>query len=372
MQPLSPLDAVSPAFKRAHDLLFLKPRRIGRTWKLCATQYLGFMGGFFFPVPLLLLLLPAIPIPKDRAFLGFVFLVTAFYTLLVFVVFYLGVRLQFVNFEMVVTRERFIRPMWRRYGARVWPVIGLKALVSSSLFLFLLPFIAKLGKSFVEVIASMPKGSAREPLAPQQLVALFSGVLGFYALLFGTILLLKTANTLIEDFVIPFYVLEPMPLRQALSRGSAILRAEPLDCFVYLVVKFALTLVGFMAQYVVNLVLLIPAFIVGGVVLVLGYLAIGHHGQVSILLDIGGAVLVYVCFIVYYLFCILGSMGYVFTVLESYGLYFLAGRYPMLGNLIEPPPPPYIYAPPPSAPSPQERENNDDDGPSFPMDPAIA
>ena len=372
MQPLSPLDAISPAIKRANNLLFLKPRRIGRTWKLCASQYLGLLGGLFFPVPLLLLLLPFFPFPNEKALLGFIFLIAAIYTVILFLFFYVGVRFQFVNFEMVVTRERFIAPMWRRYGSRVWPVIGLKVLVSSALFLLLLPLFARFGKSLIAIFTAMPDGPGRQSLDPQQFTAFFTAIFGFYAFFLGAFLLLKLANTLIEDFVIPFYVLEPIPLREALRRGAAILRGEPLDCIVYLVMKFLLTLVGIMAQYLANLVLLIPGMLVAGVVLVLGYLVIGHHGQASVLLDVTGAVVVYICFIIYYLFCILGTLGYVFTVLEAYGIYFLAGRYAALGNLIEPPPPPYIYAPPPSFPSAEERDRNDDDGPSLPMNPAIA
>jgi hypothetical protein len=45
------------------------------------------------------------------------------------------------------------------------------------------------------------------------------------------------------------------------------------------------------------------------------------------------------------------ALGTGLTFMESYALYFLGGRYPMLGYLLDrstPPPPVYSYSPPPS------------------------
>ncbi len=64
-----------------------------------------------------------------------------------------------------------------------------------------------------------------------------------------------------------------------------------------------------------------------------------------------------------------GTLGYLLALFEAYGIYFLGGRYPLLGNLLEPETS-YSYTPPPVFPS--EDEGDDDDGPPLPMDPAVA
>jgi hypothetical protein len=59
--------------------------------------------------------------------------------------------------------------------------------------------------------------------------------------------------------------------------------------------------------------------------------------------------------------------GYLLQVLDAYAIFFLAGRYPLLGDLLEPGPD-HPFTPPPSYPSSDE----EDGGPPLPMDPALA
>src|ERR1700678_2771455 len=126
MQPLNAIDAVAPAFTRTHQTLF-HPFRIGRSWKLAASQYLGFCGAMFFPLPLFFLLIPAdVPVPRSL-----LLLVNVSPTILSLIILYLCGRMELVFFEMVVTRAKFVAPMWSRYSARVWPWIGLKILVGT-------------------------------------------------------------------------------------------------------------------------------------------------------------------------------------------------------------------------------------------------
>ena len=124
--------AVAPAFTRTHQTLF-HPFRIGRSWKLAASQYLGFCGAMFFPLPLFFLLIPAdVPVPRSL-----LLLVNVIPTILSLIILYLCGRMELVCFEMVVTRAKFVAPMWRRYSARVWPWIGLKILVGTAVTLLL-------------------------------------------------------------------------------------------------------------------------------------------------------------------------------------------------------------------------------------------
>jgi hypothetical protein len=88
------------------------------------------------------------------------------------------------------------------------------------------------------------------------------------------------------------------------------------------------------------------------------------------LLLVAGGIVVYGGFIVAVFYLSVGSFGYLLTLLEAYGIYFLGGRYPLLGDLLQPgidrP-----FTPPPPFPSEDERRD-DDGGPPMPMDPAVA
>ena len=82
------------------------------------------------------------------------------------------------------------------------------------------------------------------------------------------------------------------------------------------------------------------------------------------------AVLFYIAFMVWSIYTSIGTIGYVLTWLTAYGIYFLGGRYPLLGNILDPgigaP-----FTPPPVYPSDDERRD-DDGGPPMPMNPAVA
>ena len=54
MRILSATEAVSPAIARTKLVLF-KPFRLGRSWKLAATGYLGGAATYFLPFPLIYL-----------------------------------------------------------------------------------------------------------------------------------------------------------------------------------------------------------------------------------------------------------------------------------------------------------------------------
>jgi hypothetical protein len=58
------------------------------------------------------------------------------------------------------------------------------------------------------------------------------------------------------------------------------------------------------------------------------------------------------------------------ALLNAYAIYFLGGRYPLLGSMLEPGPG-HPFTPPPVFPSAEERKDHDD-GPPMPMNPAVA
>lgn len=370
MQPLNAIDAIAPAFTRTHQTLF-HPFRIGRSWKLAASQYLGFCGAMFFPLPLVFLLIPAsVPIPHLQMV---IFSLIPTIVMLIFV--YLFGRMELVCFEMIVTRAKFIAPMWRRYSARVWPWLGLKILVGT-LFTLLIGALlaAPLRHAIEHLIALMPmtqfpRGETPDPVAMQAAMQPFiAQMVNFEGIIFAIFLLLKIPSTLLNDFVLPFFVLEDITLVEALRRGAAVFVADPLQLILYLILKPILFVIGYMIQYISTLIVMIPLVIVMVIVgLIFG---ISLHGAAGGALGIVALVVGYLLFIVVTVWLTLGLAGYLFALFEAYGIYFLGGRYPLLGEMLEPSPS-RPFTPPPVFPSSEERRD-DDGGPPMPMDPAVA
>jgi hypothetical protein len=372
MQPLNAIDAIAPAFTRAHQTLF-HPFRIGRSWKLAASQYLGFCGAMFVPLPLFLLLIPAaVPIPRPQ-----LFLFSLIPTILTLIILYLCGRMEMVCFEMLVTRGKFIAPMWRRYSARVWPWIGLKILVGTVVtLLFGILLAGPLRHAVQNMIASFPAaamtpGSTPDPAEMQALMAPFiQQISNFELILFAIVFLLKIPSTLLNDFVIPFYILEDIPLMEAIRRGFEVFVADPLQVILYLILKPILFVIGYFIQNIVIFISLIPFLIVLGIGAIVGGVSLhGSGASASALLLIAG-ILFYIVFLGFIFWEVLGVFGYLLTLLEAYGIYFLAGRYPLLASLLEPGPD-KPFTPPPVFPSEEERRDSSG-GPPMPMDPAVA
>jgi hypothetical protein len=371
MQPLNAIDAIAPAFTRTHQTLF-HPFRIGRSWKLAASQYLGFCGAMFFPVPFFFLLIPAsVPIPRQH-----LLILSLIPTILSLIVVYLCGRMEMVSFEMVVTRGKFVAPMWRRYSARVWPWIGLKILVGTVVtLLFGALLAAPLRHAVQQMLSSFPAGvipqANPDPTRMQAIFAPFLQQISNLELLLGAIVfLLKIPSTLLNDFVMPFYILEDIPLFDAIRRGCGVFVADPLQVLLYLILKPILFVIGYIIQNIVIFITMIPFFIVLVIALIVGGVSLRGGGASGGAVLLIAGILFYIVFLGFVFWEVVGVFGYLLTLLEAYGVYFLAGRYPLLASLLEPGPG-KPFTPPPVFPSDEELRN-DDGGPPMPMDPAVA
>lgn len=183
-------------------------------------------------------------------------------------------------------------------------------------------------------------------------------------------LALKVVSTLLHDFVMPFYILEDISLSDALRRGLAIVLAEPLAVLGYLLMKFVLSIAGFIFQYAATIACFLPFYFVMIFGVVIGSLFSHKGGPVATVLVVCLAIVFYIAFMAWSVYVSIGTLGYVLTWLTAYGIYFVGGRYPLLGNILDPgigaP-----FTPPPVYPS--DDENRDDDGgPPMPMNPAVA
>jgi hypothetical protein len=146
---------------------------------------------------------------------------------------------------------------------------------------------------------------------------------------------------------------------------------DPLQVLLYLVLKPILFIIGYIINQIATLIAMIPVLIVFGIVAAIAG-AVGFsvkHADASVLAA-AGIVVFALGFVALVFYVTLFTFGYLVALLEAYGIYFLGGRYPLLGDILEPrvdrP-----FTPPPVFPS-REEQKDDDGGPPMPMDPAVA
>jgi hypothetical protein len=275
--------------------------------------------------------------------------------------------MEFVEFEMIVTGTRTIAPMWRRHGARALPWFGLKIAVASLIAVAFAPLTLRTFKLLVAAVPAVSGGTSDPALA----APMFNAVVTFYAIFFGVFLAIKFFGTLLSDFVLPFYTLEPIPLIIACRRGLNVFRHDPLQVVLYLLFKPILAALGFIMVEIAFIICCIPLAILVGLFAVIA--AAQFHSGTSAqfhLIMVAAVILQYVFVYAAFLWLIIGLMGYLMNLLSSYAIFFLAGRYPLLANLLEPGPG-APFTPPPVFPSADERKDHDG-GPPMPMDPALA
>jgi hypothetical protein len=338
MQILSALDAISPAFSRTKLVLF-SPFRKGRSWKLAATGYLTVAGSAFLPWPFLYLL--AIPVirehanlPADQSHLIVTFLVAIALavTLIYLVLFYLCSRLRFAFFDIVLNNGQFVAPAWRKYGSASLKWTLFKLLLGSAFAAIIALPIVHIAKGFVGTFQSLNFAPGQPP-SPEFMQALFSVYAAFF-LVYLVVGLFMWVNSVLADFIVPSLALEDTTLAEAFRRFGIFIRNEPGQFALYTVLKLALALCAFIAAgiafYLLLLVVVIAAVIVGGI---LGLLLHLMHVPTAVLIALAAlvGVAVYLFTIVYAVFL---ANGTAMTFLESYLLYFLGGRYPMLGDLL--------------------------------------
>lgn len=342
MRVLSASESISPAIQRTKQILF-QPFRKGRSWKLAAVAYLSAMGLAFIPYPLLFFTFAKqIPGTSQNIYLGLIFTVLGlFCTAIMFVFFYLGSRLQFVLFAFTLEKSALVAPLWRRYASRTWPWLGLKLVLS---LIVTVIFSAPIFYSFRSLItqAAIQQVQPGQPPSPEMFFALLS----FYLFFGSAILILMLCSSLLSDFVLPPIALEGASLSDALGRFLQLIKAEPGQLLLFTLFKILLAIAGMIAMQAViiiaELILIIPL----GLLAFLGWFALHSLGLVGHLLLIAGALTLGLLFLVGFFYVATLVMGCVHTFYQAYALYFLGGRYPRLGDLLEPPAIPSAELPP--------------------------
>jgi len=358
MRPLSASECINPAIERTKSLLF-RPFQWRHFLKLTAVAFFAEIGAgsSSFVSNRQPGKIPGVT-PAIHGLILAALLVAFFATLVIgLIMLYLGSRLQLVLLEVVATRQTTIAPIWRKYSRLTWRWIGLKLLFFLLCALILL---AALAPVMISMFRHMPS-EGQPPSA-----AFFSHIVVFIAAIFLVVLVVGSAYLLLRDLALPFLALEDLSITDTLGRLRSVVTAAPGEIALYLLLRFVLSLVAALGAeiliFLTLLVSLIPFAIVGGVL----WLAFHHAGTVGTAALIASAIVGGLVLLVWMAGVFIGILGTVFVFTQSYALYFLGGRYPLLGNVLELQQLPYPAPPqPPLAP-------NDEGGPPLSADPSPA
>ena len=262
---------------------------------------------------------------------------------------YIGSRLQLVLLELVATRYTFVGPLWSKYGSRTWRWIGLKLLFLLCILIIALPFIvAAIFYSIHHALGiTLASGNPFSGLHLAQILLCIAAAL-------LVLLIVSAIYMLLRDLALPFLALEDLSISQSLARLRALIAAEPGQVILYVFLRLVLGIVfGIAAEIAVFLVLLI-SLIPPGIVGVILWFSLHHAGTAGTVLLIACAILGGLIFLCWAVCVVIGFMGTLLTFFQAYALYFLGGRYPILGDMLDrsTPTPAYAYAFPPPQPSP--------------------
>jgi hypothetical protein len=331
MRPLSAIECISPAIARTKLILFA-PFRKGRSWKLAATAHLSFMGCLFIPLPLAVFILPLIqtPIGTSKAEFDLVTMgVLAVMTVIFSVLFYIGARLEFALLDIVLFKANFVAPLWRKYRQHTWRWAGLKIAFATIISTFIgFPLYCW----FAHSMSRFPMQSG-QPASPELVGSFF--LMWIFGMVWISFFLL--CSSLLGDFVLPYIAIEDATLRNAVRSFAILIKEEPKQMTYFALLKVVFAIVGFIVQEVaaliVELVALIPLCLIGFI----GWLLLHSFGVIGHALMVAGCVSLYLVGIVFVFYALIGIQGCVITFFQAYGLYFLSGRYPLLGDILEPP-----------------------------------
>jgi hypothetical protein len=356
MRPLSASECITPAIERTKLLLF-RPFQWGPFLKLTAVAFFAEIGGgsFSSSSPGRHGGIPGAS-PASQAIILAVLLGFFFVALVIgLIMLYVGSRLQLVLLEVVATRQTVIAPIWRKYSRLTWRWIGLKLLF---FFLCMVVLLVAFAPIMISMFRNMPPGG-EPPTA-----AFFSHIVLFIGAAFLVVLVVGSAYLLLRDLTLPFLALENLSISDGLSRFRAVVTAAPGEIVLYILLRFVLSLVAAIGAeiliFLVLLVSLIPFAIIGGVL----WLAFHHAGPAGTAALIASAIVGGLILLVWMAGVFIGILGTVFVFTQSYALYFLGGRYPLLGNILEPPQ--FVYPTPPPPPLAAKEEGS----PPLPMDPS--
>ena len=358
MRVYSAAEAIGPAWEHTTELLW-RPRRWGTLLKVALVAAFAQAGNSFstnLPANISNRHDVSSPAAVKTAMLGFILFFGLIGLAVALVFLYLGARLQFVLFELVARRQTTVTPAWRYHGGRTWRWLGAK-----------LPFLLALFGALLPLTFVFVRYNAHHQPDPAHPFAIFAVLLPVLGEVFAIAFVVQLLQMLLHDFGLPSMALEDTGIGETYRRVIGLVMAEPGQIILYLllrtVVGLACATVGYVAVALATFVSALPLTIIGMAV----WFPLHHSPVGSVIAWVVIGVLAGVL-LLWYLLLLLVMLGTVFTFYQAWALYFLGGRYPLLGNLLEPPYAVPVWTPPPSLPT----DGDDSSGPDLPLNAAPA
>ena len=168
----------------------------------------------------------------------------------------------------------------------------------------------------------------------------FSGLHILQIILFAAaalvlLLVVSVIYMLVRDLALPSIALEDRGVRESLGRVRALLAAEPGQVALYVFLRFVLGIVFGIAAEIAVFFILLLSLIPPGIVGVILWLLLHKAGAGGYALLIGCAIVGGILFFCYAVCVVICLMGSVMVFSQAYALYFLGGRFPLLGDLLD-------------------------------------
>ena len=323
MRPLGAIDAIGPSYNRTLALLD-RPRNWRFLWKFCLVAFftqVGQSGGNLRSLPT-----NSSPFGALSPFwIHLIYAAVLFFSVLGLVLFYVGSRMEFVLFELVLRPNTSVREVWDRYGAVTWRLIGLKLLFLVVVLLVSLP-----------VLVPLLIHLAHHDVSSSHVGDFLSQLLVVVGVLLLVVLILSAVARLLFDFGLPSIALENTSIPETAGRVWRLVRAEPGEAVLYVVMKFLLMLAGaLVANLILGVIALVATIPLGGLAYVLwATMHMGDSGVKAAMITgfvVLGAILLVIMFVTGVF-----AFGLISIFSQTYALYFLAGRYPLLASYLEP------------------------------------
>ena len=342
--PLSAVDSVSPAIEHAKAQLF-RPFRLGQWSRLALVGLFagemssgGGCNSFHVPAhtsgshrdflvgnfpdpwvfgPLIIALLIAMP------FLWLLFM-------------YLNSRLRFVLFDSVIAKRCEIRRMWAQRGDPA---------LKYFLWQIVLSLVSLAGMAIIIGVPALFAFGLGWFTAPKEHLAgwILAGIVVFFVFV-GWAVLAILVHVFTKDFVVPQMALEGISAFEGWSRLWKMMHSEKGGYAGYAGMKFLLSIgAAFIFGILTLIVMLIVLIPVGGLGAI--GLLMGHAAGMALTWNVFTITLAIVAGCIFLLVFMYGASLIsvpAIVFFPAYAIYFFAGRYPLLGNLIYPPmmPPP--------------------------------
>jgi hypothetical protein len=354
MKPLSPVDALGPAFRRTRTVLG-QPFRFWFFVKIALvaalTQPSFFSAAISYPMQAAQFALlgrmhhPRTYPPYGNSFqsgpgmmhMGAIALVVLVALIAIGVVVWIAMtyafcRLRFTLFDLVVYRQGRVGQAWSKYGRQSWRFLGLVVLV---MLVFLLAAALTMGPLLLHFVVAI------QGMDPQVLQANPFAVLGniFPLIAIGLVLglLWSIADAVMQDFLLPPLAIEDASLESSFRRFFGLLGERFGSVLVFLLLRFVVGLGLAWVGLVVVMLIVVVLGLGGAAVGMLLYHSLwqyGLGGHAVFFAYVSGAALVVVGL---YLLLLIAVYGAAAIFKQAYAAYFFGSHYPELGYRLEPP-----------------------------------